>query len=654
MLIKTKIDYKNKLNSAQYEAATTINGPLLIIAGAGTGKTYMLINRVAYMIEQGIPPESILLLTFTNAAADEMKKRANNILDDRCSRIHASTYHSFCAEMLRKYAKYIGFSNNFTIITPQDVKDAIKYVKAKNPIYKARQFPNCAKIAKIFSGAINNNISITQYVDKEHIECRNFTNELEQLYLEFQTYKKSRDMMDYDDILIYFYELLQNSIIQNRISNSYKYVMVDEYQDTNDLQEKIIIKLCQNNNNIAVVGDDYQSIYGFRGSNVNNFIGFPDKFSNCKRVTLSQNYRSSQEILDFANKIMDKHANFGYKKNMIAHRGYLNEPIQIWNGEDTSEECQFIIKNIIEHKKNGGKYKDIAILERKARHSLEIETKLTELNIPYDKKGGLKLMDHAAIIDLLAFFRVIVNFKDELAWFRLLQLIPGIGDTYARNISSLSLIDTDFLINNPYQKRPFYQGLFEFNEFMSSIFNTQNEDDNFSVLYDKIVKFYYKIRKNNIMKMKVDEEGNRKIYLHDLDNDKSLLEDFKKIAIKYENISKLLDALLTNNLNDKVGKSDDEDEDNVIISTVHSAKGLEYKIVYVLNCVDKVFPSTTRYEEGNAEDNEELRCFYVAITRAKDKLYIMSPSYVCENGEFCGTPSHFLKDPAKIPYKIGF
>lgn len=328
MLINTKIDYKNKLNSAQYEAATTINGPLLIIAGAGTGKTYMLINRVAYMIEQGIPPESILLLTFTNAAADEMKKRANNILDDRCSRIHASTYHSFCAEMLRKYAKYIGFSNNFTIITPQDVKDAIKYVKAKNPIYKARQFPNCAKIAKIFSGAINNNISITQYVDKEHIECRNFTNELEQLYLEFQTYKKSRDMMDYDDILIYFYELLQNSIIQNRISNSYKYVMVDEYQDTNDLQEKIIIKLCQNNNNIAVVGDDYQSIYGFRGSNVNNFIGFPDKFSNCKRVTLSQNYRSSQEILDFANKIMDKHANFGYKKNMIAHRGYLNEPMR--------------------------------------------------------------------------------------------------------------------------------------------------------------------------------------------------------------------------------------------------------------------------------------------------------------------------------------
>ena len=314
------IDYKAVLNEQQYEAATTIDGPLLIIAGAGTGKTATLIHRVAYMIENGIPPQSILLLTFTNKAANEMSERAAQILDERCNKITACTYHSFCAKMLRIYGVLVGLRKNFTILSESDVVNTIKLLIAENPEkYKIKSGFSVSEIAKIFSMSINQDLPLETVIGLKDSNLAFLSYIYTELFEKYKNYKKENNLVDYDDLLIYFNELLDNKAVRNQISSSYKYIMVDEYQDTNNLQERIIFKMAQKYENLAVVGDDYQSIYAFRGSNVSNFINFPKKHKNCKVIKLEKNYRSTTEILNLANSVMNRYANFGYPKNMTSN-----------------------------------------------------------------------------------------------------------------------------------------------------------------------------------------------------------------------------------------------------------------------------------------------------------------------------------------------
>lgn len=526
-------NYRKRLNDGQFQAATTINGPVLIIAGAGTGKTHTLINRVSYLIESGVAPESILLLTFTNAAANEMKLRAESMLDERCGKITACTYHSFCALMLRKYGKVIGIPNSFSIMTPADVNDGIGFVRAKNEKYKMRGFPKNATIAGIFSTHINKGIPISSVLEEEKYYKYNiYGNEIQELFYEFQAYKKSKDLLDYDDLLIKFYELLKIDSINNIISNSYKYIMVDEFQDTNNLQEKIILSLRKTNSNIAVVGDDYQSIYAFRGSNVDNFIDFPNKLPGCKKVVLDVNYRSTQEILNLANNVMNNHANFGYPKTMVSHSKTGNLP-NVWSNGDSIQEAYWILEQIKKMHDSGKKYEDIAILERSSYSSFMLEQLLTQEGIAYTKKGGLKLMEHRCVLDMVAYLKCLTNPHDDLAWWRILQLHPGIGDTYARNLAQTSLIDNEFLIDNNYSKRKFYPECVVLHEEFIKLRNMNNIDNSLEKQYDEICEFYYNLRKRVIEEMETNEDA-RQEYMEELNSDKETLKLVKTLVVQHK------------------------------------------------------------------------------------------------------------------------
>lgn len=625
------INYKEELNAAQYEAATTINGPLLIIAGAGSGKTRTLIYRVAYMIENGVAPESILLLTFTNAAAKEMKERAANMLDERCTKITACTYHSFCAAMLRKYGRGL-VKPNFSIITATDVPNIISMTKKKNPNeYRISGFPNAKVIAGIFSTSINKSISIQKAAEEKGLD--NYTYQLTHLFEDYTAYKRKKGYLDYDDLLVMFSKLLDNDAVRNIISARYKYIMIDEYQDTNNLQEKIVIKLRKTNDNVAVVGDDYQSIYAFRGSNINNIIDFPDKFNGCKKVILNTNYRSTQEILDFANSVMDEYASFGYKKEMISagKRGEHPTVVSMRNGYD---EADMIIKLIQMYHNKGISYQNMAVIERKSASSYMLENKLSQSGIAFDKMGGLKFLEHEAVLNVLAMLRCYVNYTDELAWFRILQVLAGIGETFSARIAEQCSYP-DFLIENIYKKRKFYTELCDLNNFMDSI--KKDEEISFYDLFFKMKNYYVSKRRKNIMEMKTDDTK-RQEYFDALKAEASIIDELWRLYGEgKEKPEAMLDSIV---LDEKPGKTN-ELEDKLTITTIHSAKGLEWDIVFILDCVEGIFPSCD--ESNEEEDMEELRCFYVAITRAREMLYLMCPDFVrMYNNIYGGLSTHYI------------
>jgi len=626
------------LNEKQKLAAETINGPLLIIAGAGTGKTTTLIHRVAHMINSGIEPESILLLTFTNAAAQEMKDRADKMIENKNGNITACTYHSFCAQMLRQYGKAIDVRRDFSILTPSEVNDAISFIKAENEKkYKLRGFPNSAIIAGIFSTAINKNLTIREVLEDEKYEkYQSFEREIIELKHDYTCYKNEKNLLDYDDLLVKFYELMKVEVIRSRIEDSYKYIMVDEYQDTNNLQEKIILAMRKGNRNIAVVGDDYQSIYAFRGSNINNILEFDERFSGCKKTIIDINYRSTQQILNLANAIMSRYANFGYPKNMQSTGLNGNKPI-LCRTNNQDAEVSFILEEIKRRYEAGIPYKEIAVLERSSTSSFALEAELNARGIPYEKRGGLKFMEHVCVMDMIAYLKCITNPYDTLAWFRILQVHPGIGDTFARNISQDCGINPKFLIENQYTKRAFYSELELLHNKMNSIRHMS-----FLTQFDELVKFYYDARYRAIETMVTKDEGNRTDAFETLDADMKVLGILRDMLFKYDSALEFLDAITLQATPDHPETSDSDDK--LVISTIHSAKGLEWDTVFIMDCVDGVFPGVSPVEFGSPDDMEELRCFYVAVTRAKQKLFLISPEWIVRYGKgFPGTPSHYLQ-----------
>ena len=631
------IDYKKELNERQYEAATTIDGPVLIIAGAGSGKTRTLMYRVAYMIEKGVQPESILLLTFTNAAANEMKQRAATMLDGECN-IAASTYHSFCAAMLRKYGKEL-INPSFSILTPSEVNDAISYSKKYHPDrYKIKGFPRNSDIAKYISTSINKNKSIKAVIEETNSKHLNFLSEILSLHEDYKRYKLEKSYADYDDLLLLFSQLLDIEHIRKRISDKYKYIMVDEYQDTNDIQNAILYKLRKDNNNLAVVGDDYQSIYAFRGSNINNILSFPQKYNGCKKIILDINYRSTDKILNLANNVMDSHAHFGFKKTMKPFNKTGDLPELIINSNQY-QEAEWIVDKIKKLNKEGIKNKDIAIITRNSASTYLLENNLNADEIPFEKKGGLKFLEHACVQDMLAYLRCYVNHTDELAWFRILKLIPEIGDTYGARIAS-NCLQEDFLTKNTYTKKSFYKYLVELDDFYKNIrkINVESTEE-FELLFNRIAEYYFDL-KNTVIDLMDTEESNRTSYKLALESDKITVDELWNLyGANKKGPSELLDSIVLDNSN---VVSEDE---LLTITTIHSAKGLEWKVVFIVDCVEGIFPKLSSELESSKEDNEELRCFYVAITRAKDQLYLFTPqSAKLYNNYYYGTVSHYIAD----------
>lgn len=634
-----KINYEKELNKEQFEAATTIDGPLLIIAGAGTGKTRTLVYRTAYMIEKGIDPAQIVMLTFTNKAAKEMKVRVSELLNDKkvSDEITASTFHSFCVTILRRYANLVGLNNGFTILSSTDVIDVINIQKTANSEkYNVKGFPPSSLIAKIISMAINKRKTIDEIMNEDMaLKYGRFLNDVKEINAMAVNYKQKNSMLDYDDLLLYTYRLLcENPDVVKVLNARYKYIMVDEYQDTNDLQEKILFCLLGDGKNIAVVGDDLQSLYAFRGANVNNIIDFPKKVTGCKTIFLTKNYRSCQEILDVSNHVVLS-ATEGYKKNLTGFYNNYQLPI-LFRPYSQFDEAEQVVKYIKKQIQKGDNPEDICILIRSSNDSNMLEMELNKADITFVKYGGKKFFEMEHIQDILAYMRIVNRTDDELAWFRVLKVLSGIGDQYARKISlKCKKNGINELLSKDYNKKKYGKDLKQLYEVLKVVSKVS-----VSETYDIISRFYVKMREQNIKNMKTSEDKRTGYYLL-LEKHKSDIQSMFPLVENYKNIANLLNDLIMDN-----SSIDNKNNETgcIKISTVHSSKGLEYDTVIMIDCIDQIFPSTDSSQIGTKEDNEELRCFYVAVTRAKKKLIISSPRNAKKYNQYIpGFPSHYLE-----------
>lgn len=614
------INYE-KLNKFQYEAVMHDKGPALLLAGAGTGKTRTLIYRVAHLIESGVSPESILLLTFTNKAANEMKERAEKMLKEKCG-ITACTYHSFCVKMLRFYGKMAGISPDFTIISGPDEADIIDIVKSELNFQKLKNMPSASVFASMLSTCVNKRLTLEELL-KEQKYWRFRQNERKLLLLREETkkYKEEHNLFNYDDILLKFDQMLTDySNIARRIEDTYRYIMVDEYQDTNTLQDSIIRKIRTKNTNLMVVGDDMQSIYKFRGADVQNILSFPKRYTDCKVIYLTENYRSSQEILNLANHVMTN-ATEGYQKNLRAQFSSQELP-KVYSVNDTKTEAEFVLNRIKAKHAEGIPYNDICVLYRNSFQSYELEVLLNKAGLDFEKYGGIRFLDRAHIKDVLAFLRIYTNPSDELAWFRILQLHIGIGKVYARNISRKCLeYGPEYLIDDCHKRKKYGVHIRKLYDEIQSW-----EGKEFLEILKSSCAYYVKTLENTIRNKKVDSESDREESLQDLERNKEDIAILQEMAKDYDSALDFLDATTLD-----ATKSKENEEDKLVLSTIHSVKGLEYDTVILLDCIDEILPSA-RYI-GSPEDNEDVRCMYVAVTRAKNTLYMMVPKIALKYGK---------------------
>ncbi len=620
-----KIDYEKELNPAQLEAVKHKSGPLLVVAGAGSGKTKTLVYRSARLIEDGVDPQNILLLTFTKKAAKQMLNRASSILDERCDKIVGGTFHSFCNLILRKYSSFLGLKNSFTIMDSADCEDVILHLT--NLLYpkKEKRFPKKSTILEIYSKSINKQMPIKNIVEEEYYNYIEVLDKIIEIQKAYVKYKRENSILDYDDLLLYLkILLLDNENIKNKLSNQYKYIMVDEYQDTNLLQADIVRLLSSSHNNVMAVGDDAQSIYAFRGANYKNILEFPSLFPDTKIIKLEQNYRSSQHILNLTNAIIKK-ATTGYKKELFSDIKYPMKPALI-KAVNSQMEAEFICQKILEILDEDISLNDICVLARNARMSYNLEIELNKYNIPYQKFGGPKFIEAAHIKDIIAHLRVILNPDDTISLNRILLLLKGIGAKAVNDLIPL------------FQQKNYSTKLLpnKYSETITPLFkllNRNSENDlTLNELVDEIIRYYEPILKN-----KYDDWQKRQ----------KDLEHFSYLSKQYKKLDDFLSDLALeppeNSYEGTYGKT--IKDDCLTISTIHSAKGLEWDCVFIIGAVEGRFPSVYSFNSTD-ELEEELRLMYVATTRAKSKLFISYPidMYDYATQMFLTKPSRFLDD----------
>ncbi|MBW1896216.1 MAG: ATP-dependent helicase [Deltaproteobacteria bacterium] len=623
------IPYEKALNPSQYEAVITLEGSLLVIAGAGSGKTRTLTYRVARLVEEGVVPSSILLLTFTRKAAQEMLRRAAGLLDHRCERVAGGTFHSFANLILRKYAQKIGFGSQFNILDRADAEDVIKLLRTRMGLNtKDRRFPRKKTIATILSRAVNKVLLVEEVVEADYPQFIHETGMLIRLQEAYQLYKRENLFVDYDDLLIYLRALLEeNPEVRTRLSQTYGYIMVDEYQDTNKIQADIVKFLAATHNNVMVVGDDSQSIYAFRGANFLNIMDFPDMFPGTKMIKLEENYRSTQPILDVANVIIDRARE---KHTKVLHtKKTLGVVPALVVAEDERMQSQFVSQRILDLREQGVALDDMAVLFRSSYHAFDLEIELNQRSIPFVKVGGFKFMETAHVKDLLSHMRILANPRDTVSWHRVLLMVKSIGPksaakilqdvkTSGAGVKGLSAAKTTVRGAQPFERlRKALEGL---------------DEDRLSVVEigTRLLRYY-----EPILAEKYDDHPKR---AKDLEHLLTIME-------RYSSLEQFLSDMALEPPNasvDGILASDYEDE-QLVLSTIHSAKGLEWHTVFIIWTLEGRFPAmyAARSEE---EMEEELRLMYVAATRAKENLYFTYPVNVYDRnlGPVFSTPSRFI------------
>lgn len=625
-----EIDYNNELNPSQYEAVTSTEGAYLVIAGAGTGKTRTLVYRVARLIEMGIDPKSILLLTFTRKAAREMMNRSAILLDNRCSKINGGTFHSFANLTLRKYSKLVGLESGFTILDQGDSEDVINLIRAQlNLVKLKKRFPNKRTINKILSLSVNTGKKIEEIIAGEYPHFSEHIEKIIEISKIYTSYKKRSQLLDYDDLLIYLRDFLNDKSKSQSLISSIKYVMVDEYQDTNKLQADIVLGLAKHNNNIMVVGDDSQSIYSFRGANFKNIMNFPKLFPNVKIIMLEENYRSTQEVLNFGNYVIDT-AIEKYPKELFTRKTGGDLPVII-SASTENMQSRFIVDRILELREENVPLNDIAVLFRSSFSSFDLEIELNKANIPYQKFGGMKFIETAHVKDLLAFLRIAENPKDLVSWYRILLLHEGVGPKKAQDILAKVASDEWQIKSRPENilGKSIKDNILNLFLCLHSIHTSSQLPTELT----EIVLDYYQ----PLFKAKYDDHNKRK---KDLDI-------FINITENYKSLTTLLTDMALEPPRDSVADiSEEQKEDEFItLSTIHSAKGLEWHTVFIIHAVEGFFPSSMAYDKIESLE-EERRLMYVAATRAKQNLYITYPMNIFDrhNGMTLSKPSRFIAD----------
>lgn len=611
-----KVDYRKALNDKQLEAVMHHEGPCLVIAGAGTGKTTTLVHRVSRLIEDGVKPGSILLLTFTRKAAENMILKCSGMLDERCQQITARTFHGFALAELKKYKDHSGYGKDFTIVEPDDCDEIIKIVKEELEISElVSKFLKSSVLRAIQSRSTTKLISVREVISTYYSKYNDHYLLIEMILKRFQEFKQEKNVMDFDDLLKTLYELLANNeTVWNWVSGKYQYIMVDEYQDTDRLQAALMKHIAGSYGNIMVVGDDAQSIYAFRGADVKNILSFPEHYHNCRVIKIEENHRSIKPILSLSNAVM-VNARERFEKELFTRRSGEQKPI-LFRVRDNHHESICVADLIAYHLKNGCKLTDIAVLFRNGRFSNDLEFALNRRSIPFKKFGGLEFGKQAHIKDILAFIKVGINTEDILSWNRILKLFPGIGKKKAVKITKLIV-----------------------NESLAVLREGNLED-----LYDLIMAIQ-SISQNPAEQLKLISEFYKPIcedvHPEKMKNYDQEIKTLMDNASHHYSAADFINSFTLNSVETEIEGKGNSGE-YITLSTIHSAKGLEWDTVFLLCVNDECMPYIP---EGMTQQriDEEVRLFHVALTRAKNNLYLFAPKYQAHSRSKGGNISPFLR-----------
>lgn len=606
------------LNPQQREAACHGDGPLLIVAGAGTGKTATLVHRVACLIAGGVDPRRILLLTFTRRAAAEMLRRVEGLLlqlegtarsKSPGNRVWGGTFHAISTRLLRQYGKSVGLPPEFTIHDRTDSEDLLNVVRTELGLAKTdKRFPRKGTCMSIYSRCVNARQRLGSVLKQFFPWCQEWEDELKRLFDAYVDRKEAGAVLDYDDLLLYWDALLRDEEAGPRVRQRFACVLVDEYQDTNSLQASILANLSPGGKGVTVVGDDAQSIYGFRAATVRNILDFPKQFPDATIIRLEQNYRSTQSILAATNAVIGL-AKERYEKDLWSDRDQGEKPSLV-TCESEEDQTEYVIRTILEHREAGIDLRRQAVLFRASHHSIMLEAELARRNIPFHKYGGLKFVETAHVKDLMAFLRLAENPRDVVSGSRLLVLLPGIGPSRARELMEMLLGSGGSL--GPWRewKAPGAAAGY-WPKLLELLDRLRSGDLDLPAQVNLVRRFYAPI-----LLEKYDNPVPR-------NRD---LEQIEQIASRYRDRQTMLAELTL----DPPSSTQDLagppllDDDYLVLSTIHSAKGLEWEAVYVIHAADGNIPSDMA--TGTPEEiEEERRLLYVALTRAKNWLYVTCP-----------------------------
>lgn len=640
---KQSIDYSSYLNPEQLAAVTAGDGPALVIAGAGSGKTRVVTYRVAYLIEHGITPSRIMLLTFTNKAAREMLQRVEMLIKTEARRVWGGTFHHIGNIILRKYGESISLDPNFTILDRDDSKSLVESCIADLNLRKDKMFPKGNVVLNIISHSTGTIRHVKEEIEEHYDYLEVYSEEIERVCEIYNAKKRNMNLVDFDDLLVLWRKILiEAPSIKEKLSDRFLHVLVDEYQDTNKIQSEIVDLMASAHKNLMVVGDDSQAIYSFRGACFDNIINFNDRYPDAKSFNLTTNYRSTEEILHLANETIAYNSRqFPKVLHSLERTGPLPALVPLKN---LSQQSEFVSQRILELIDEGIAMSEIAVLYRSHYQSMDLQMELTRRGIPYEIRSGLRFFEQVHIKDIISYLRAVLNPMDEISWTRILKLVPGIGNITARKIweylkssaDPLELIRSDD-IAKMLPKR----GKENWHSFKSGVGDLNDEDlalhpaEAIRDILDRGYDIYLR--------------GNFENY----ENRREDIEQLSNYANNFKSTREFLSdlALLTSVQAEDVVEPDEGGEP-IVLSTVHRAKGLEWSRVFVIGLIDGGFPSAKSMGDLEGEE-EERRIFYVAITRAKDELYLCYP--VMDNRWYDGSiikrPSLFLQELSTDTYE---